>query len=148
MRAAWHPPARMNCPTLAAGLRIAPLFLLALGLPGCAESFAIKNEAVPAEITQQLHAQTAHASAVTVKGDGTVKMNVRSSPPPEGVLLACIGPTTADAARAAGLPVAVVAPERTMTALVSTLASAVAARAAGAGGEPGDPVTPEPKETP
>ncbi len=82
----------------------------------------------------------------------------RLGPPPAGVLLACIGPTTADAARAAGLPVAVVAPERTVTALVGALAgaharaSSVAAPVATAPAEPARSTAasadPEPKETP
>lgn len=59
---------------------------LLLALSGCADTFAIKNEAVSAEMTRQLHAQAASPGSVTVKGDGTVKMNIRSIPPPEGVL--------------------------------------------------------------
>lgn len=86
MRGACHPAARMNRPTFPAGLCLAPLCVLAAVLCGCAETFAIKNEAVPAEVAQQLHAQTAPASAVTVHKDGTVKMNTRSAAPPEGVL--------------------------------------------------------------
>ncbi len=67
--------------------RTASLFLLLL-LPlftGCSETFAVKNEAVPADITARLQAQTAPASAITVK-EGAVKMNIKSTPPPEGVL--------------------------------------------------------------
>lgn len=66
-------------------LRLAQMFLVCWGMSGCADTFAVKNEAVPAEITRQLHAQAAPASAVTVK-NGLAKMNVRSLPPPEGVL--------------------------------------------------------------
>lgn len=60
------------------------LFLLPL-FTGCSETFAVKNEAVPAEITARLQAQTAPDSAITVK-DGSVRMSVHSTPPPEGVL--------------------------------------------------------------
>jgi len=71
----------MKCPPLLT----AHLLLLLPLLNGCADSFAVKNEAVPAEFTQKLQAQVAPASAITVK-DGTVKANIRSTPPPEGVL--------------------------------------------------------------
>ncbi|OZB50728.1 MAG: hypothetical protein B7X40_01290 [Cellulomonas sp. 14-74-6] len=67
-------------------------------------------------------------SAALLTSPSTVRaLAARLGPPPSGTLLACIGPTTADAARDADLPVAVVAPERTMTALVGALADAVAA---------------------
>ncbi|CAL8968045.1 hypothetical protein CELL_00155 [Cellulomonas sp. T2.31MG-18] len=76
-------------------------------------------------------------SAALLTSPSTVRaLAARLGPAPAGTLLACIGPTTADAARDAGLPVAVVAPERTMTALVGALADAVAAADL------------EPKETP
>lgn len=66
-------------------------------------------------------------SAALLTSPSTVRaLAARLGPAPAGTLLACIGPTTADAARDAGLPVAVVAPERTMTALVGALADAVA----------------------
>lgn len=67
-------------------------------------------------------------AAALLTSPSTVRaLAARLGPPPSGTLLACIGPTTADAARDAALPVAVVAPERTMTALVGALADAVAA---------------------
>jgi hypothetical protein len=55
------------------------------GLIGCADSFAIKNEAVPAELEQKLHAQAVPASELKLSKAG---LNVRtvSVPPPEGVL--------------------------------------------------------------
>lgn len=77
--------APMNRPTSTAGLRLTQMFCLTLGLCGCAETFAVKNEAVPAELSQKLHSQALPASAVAIK-DGTVKVPVRSMPPPEGVL--------------------------------------------------------------
>lgn len=67
------------------------------------------------------------AAALLTSPSTARALAARLGPPPSGTLLACIGPTTADAARDAGLPVAVVAPERTMTALVGALAEVVAA---------------------
>jgi hypothetical protein len=55
-------------------------------LTGCAESFAIKNEAVPADMQKQLQAQAIPASEVKLTGKGGYKMNTHSTPPPEGVL--------------------------------------------------------------
>ncbi|MBN9327922.1 MAG: uroporphyrinogen-III synthase [Cellulomonas sp.] len=89
-------------------------------------------------------------SAALLTSPSTVRaLAARLGPPPSGTLLACIGPTTADAARDADLPVAVVAPERTMTALVGALADAVAAAH---GDAPPAPAAPDaadldPKET-
>ncbi|MCB1279380.1 retropepsin-like aspartic protease [Prosthecobacter sp.] len=67
------------------------LFIFVLGaamtacLIGCADSFAIKNEAVPAELEQKLHAQAVPASELKLTKAG---LNVRtvSVPPSEGVL--------------------------------------------------------------
>ena len=94
-------------------------------------------------------------AAALLTSPSTVRaLAARLGPPPGGTLLACIGPTTADATRDAGLPVAVVAPERTMTALVGALADAVAAAQDGAPSAPAAPVgrpqglDPDPKETP
>lgn len=67
-------------------------------------------------------------AAALLTSPSTVRaLAARLGPPPSGTLLACIGPTTADAARAAGLPVSVVAPLRTMESLVGALADAVTA---------------------
>jgi hypothetical protein len=56
-----------------------------LGITGCAESFVVRNEAVPEELQQQLQTQAIKLSeAQLVKGG--LKVNTRSVPPPEGVL--------------------------------------------------------------
>lgn len=71
--------------TLGAALLLSGFVAGAFGLSGCAESFAIKNEAVPGELQQKLLAQ-----AVPLSETGALKagLNVRSRsiPPPEGVL--------------------------------------------------------------
>jgi uroporphyrinogen-III synthase len=56
-------------------------------------------------------------------------------PPPAGVLVAAIGPVTADAARSAGMPVAATAAEHTVPGLVAAIERAVAGSPAGRGGE-------------
>ncbi len=55
-------------------------------IPGCAESFAIKNEAVPEEMQKQLHAQAVPASQVKLTSKGGMNVKTNSVPPPEGVL--------------------------------------------------------------
>ncbi|HRH94476.1 MAG TPA: retropepsin-like aspartic protease [Prosthecobacter sp.] len=74
----WHRMIRFLF-SLAAGAA------MTAGLIGCADSFAIKNEAVPAELEQKLHAQAVPASELKLSKAG---LNVRtvSVPPPEGVL--------------------------------------------------------------
>lgn len=59
--------------------------VLVVGLPGCAESFKVRNEAVPQELEQKLHAQAVKPSEVTV-AKGALTVRTRSVPPPEGVL--------------------------------------------------------------
>ncbi|MDB6006919.1 MAG: hypothetical protein JWR15_3906 [Prosthecobacter sp.] len=55
-------------------------------IPGCAESFAIKNEAVPEEMQKQLQAQAVPASQVKLTSKGGMNVKTNSVPPPEGVL--------------------------------------------------------------
>ena len=61
----------------------------------------------------------------------------RSPASPGRVAVACIGPVTADAARAAGLPVDALAQEATIPALADALDGVFAARAAGVDRPPG-----------
>lgn len=75
----------MNHPFFLAGLRIAQAIGLMTCAMGCAESFAIKNEAVPPEMQQQLEAQAVPASEIKVTQAG-LSVRTRSVPPPEGVL--------------------------------------------------------------
>lgn len=75
----------MNLPSLKHIRRVMSLCLLALGAAGCAETFAIKNEAVPEDMRRQLLAQAVPASELPVTGAG-LKVKSRSIPPPEGVL--------------------------------------------------------------
>lgn len=75
----------MKRATLSTGLRLSWLLACVPGLPGCADSFAIKNEAVSTEVQSQLQAQAVPASELNlVKGGLNVRS--RSMPPPEGVL--------------------------------------------------------------
>ncbi len=63
----------------------------------------------------------------------------RGRPLPSGCRVACIGPVTAQAARAAGHPAAIIAAEHTMTGLLCALCAATGAgeeAAPGAGGGP------------
>ncbi len=55
-------------------------------LAGCAETFAIKNEAVPEELQKKLHAQAIPAAQIKLTPKGGVSMKTNSLPPPEGVL--------------------------------------------------------------
>lgn len=75
----------MNRPPFTTALRCTLAAGLIAGASGCAESFAVKNEAVPADMQKQLHAQAVPASELSiVKGGLNVRTN--SLPPPEGVL--------------------------------------------------------------
>ncbi|HBJ84134.1 MAG TPA: hypothetical protein DDZ88_09755 [Verrucomicrobiales bacterium] len=76
---------RMNRPTLSTGLRITQITFVVLGAAGCAETFAVKNEAVPAEIQQKLQAQAVPAAELKIS-KGVLNVKARSTPPPEGVL--------------------------------------------------------------
>ena len=67
-------------------LRMAPAVIAVAGLTGCAGSFAVKNEAVPAELQKQLQAQAISASEIKLTGKGAFKSATHSLPPPEGVL--------------------------------------------------------------
>ena len=76
---------RMKHLSLIAGQRPALALLTWFSVTGCAESFKVRNEAVPPELERQLHAQAAPLSETkVVKGGLTVRS--RSVPPPEGVL--------------------------------------------------------------
>lgn len=76
---------RMNYPYLLMGLRLAQAVCLMVCVMGCAESFAIKNEAVPVEMERQLQAQAVPASEINVTKGG-LSVRTHSVPPPEGVL--------------------------------------------------------------
>jgi uroporphyrinogen-III synthase len=58
--------------------------------------------------------------------------------PLAGARIACIGPSTAEAAAAAGWPVHIVATEHTVDGLVAAVAEDLARAGSGAGHEPGD----------
>lgn len=66
-------------------LRLTWLLAGVIGISGCADSFAIKNEAVPAEMQSQLQAQAVPASELKVIRGG-LNVRTQSQPPPEGVL--------------------------------------------------------------
>lgn len=152
----WPAPATAGARVLfARGDLAGPELVDALRAAGWAVDDVVAYRTVPAgpapdDVVADWRDGTIAAALLT--SPSTVRaLAARLGPPPAGVLLACIGPTTADAARAAGLPVAVVAPERTMTALVGALAQAHARAAAVAtSAEPPDAAVagPDPKETP
>jgi hypothetical protein len=75
----------MNQPTWSTGLRLAQMTFVVLGVAGCADSFAVKNEAVPAELERRLVAQAVPASELKIN-QGALNVKTRSVPPPEGVL--------------------------------------------------------------
>ncbi|MCE2695038.1 MAG: retroviral-like aspartic protease family protein, partial [Verrucomicrobiaceae bacterium] len=75
----------MNQPTRSTGLRLAQMTFVVLGVAGCADSFAVKNEAVPAELERRLVAQAVPASELKIS-QGALNVKTRSVPPPEGVL--------------------------------------------------------------
>lgn len=58
---------------------------LATFVAGCAESFKVRNEAVPQAIQTQLQALAIQPSEASLVKNG-LKVNTRSIPPPEGVL--------------------------------------------------------------
>jgi len=66
-------------------MRLIQVMATLLGVTGCAESFTVKNEAVPAEMQQQLQAQSIPASELNIS-KGALNVKTRSTPPPEGVL--------------------------------------------------------------
>lgn len=61
------------------------LIVTMLGVSGCAESFAVKNEAVSAEMQRQLHAQAVPSSELAIS-KGALKVKTNSRPPAEGFL--------------------------------------------------------------
>ncbi len=67
-------------------LRMALAFNAMISLTGCADSFAVKNEAVPEEMQKQLQAQAISASEIKMTEKGGVNIRTNSVPPPEGVL--------------------------------------------------------------
>jgi predicted aspartyl protease len=75
----------MNWPPLLVISRMLQLTGFLLGATGCAESFAVKNEAVSAGMQQQLQAQAVPASELKVNKDG-LRVRSVSTPPAEGVL--------------------------------------------------------------
>ncbi|MFO1484275.1 MAG: retropepsin-like aspartic protease [Verrucomicrobiaceae bacterium] len=75
----------MNHQTWNACMCVARMCFVLLGVAGCAETFAIKNEAVPQELEKQLHAQAVPASELKV-GKGELRVKTVSVAPPEGVL--------------------------------------------------------------
>jgi len=71
---------------LSAAFRLSWLSAGVLGLQGCADSFAVKNEAVPAEMQSRLQALAVPASELKEVKGGFLNVRSRSLPPPEGVL--------------------------------------------------------------
>ncbi len=67
-------------------LRMAPALIAMTGLTGCADSFAVKNEAVPEDLQKQLQAQAIPASELKLTNLGGLSIGTHSVPPPEGVL--------------------------------------------------------------
>ena len=76
----------MNRRLLTSVLRVAPAVIAMAGLAGCAESFAVKREAVPEELQKQLQAQSIPAAEIEQAKKGGSNLRTRSVPPPEGVL--------------------------------------------------------------
>lgn len=68
------------------GLSLSLTVLGMAGLTGCADSFAVKNEAVPEEMQKQLHAQAIPAGDIKLTDKGGINIRTHSVPPPEGVL--------------------------------------------------------------
>ncbi len=67
-------------------LRMALTVGVIASLVGCAESFAVKREAVPEEMQKQLQAQAIPASEIHQTQIGASNLRTRSTPPPEGVV--------------------------------------------------------------
>ncbi|MEZ5387747.1 MAG: retropepsin-like aspartic protease [Prosthecobacter sp.] len=67
------------------GLRLLQMMLASLGISGCAESFAVKNEAVPAEMQRQLLSQAVPSSELKIS-KGALNVKTTSRPPAEGYL--------------------------------------------------------------
>lgn len=82
---------------------------------------------VPDDLRDDWRAGRLDAVLLTSASTAQALAGLLGAPPP-GVLVACIGPTTAAAARTAGLPVHAVAPQQTLTALVAALAAAMPTR--------------------
>jgi predicted aspartyl protease len=76
---------RMNRPSSLMILRVMQTLGVMLGVTGCAESFAVKNEAVPADMQKQLQEQAVPASELKLSKEG-LKVRSNSMPPSEGVL--------------------------------------------------------------
>lgn len=77
---------RMNRLLLTTASKMAQAVIAMAGLTGCADSFAVKNEAVPEEMQRQLQAQAIPASQMKVTDKGGINIRTHSVPPPEGVL--------------------------------------------------------------
>jgi predicted aspartyl protease len=67
-------------------LRMAPAIIAMTGLTGCADSFAVKREAVPEAVQKQLQLQAIPTSEIKLTEKGVSNLRTHSVPPPEGVL--------------------------------------------------------------
>lgn len=67
-------------------LRTASAFIVTAFLTGCAEQFAVKTEAVPADVQQQLQSLAISNSEFELAKKGVSSLRIRSVPPPEGVV--------------------------------------------------------------
>jgi predicted aspartyl protease len=67
-------------------LRMALTIIAMACLTGCADSFAVKREAVPEEVQKQLQAQAISASELKPTSKGGLNIRTNSVPPPEGVV--------------------------------------------------------------
>lgn len=66
-------------------MRLLQATMTMLVVSACAESFAVKNEAVPAEVQRQLHAQAVPAPELKIR-KGALNVKTSSLPPSAGVL--------------------------------------------------------------
>lgn len=88
---------------------------------------AYTTTAVPLAVEARALLRGDGPRAVLVTSGSVAQALVASGPVPPEVVIACLGPSTADAARDAGLPVHLVAPRRTVDALLHALADFAAA---------------------
>ena len=77
---------RMNRLLFTSVLRVATAVIAIASFTGCAETFAVKTEAVPEELQKQLQAQAIPASEIQLTQKGGSNLRMQSAPPPEGVL--------------------------------------------------------------
>ena len=76
----------MNRLLFTTALKMVLAVIALAGFTGCADSFAVKNEAVPEEMQRQLQAQAIPASQIKMTDKGGINIRAQSVPPPEGVL--------------------------------------------------------------